>query len=429
VRTHKILIADDSSIEAEQVRRTLEALPGAVITVVEDGAAAVREAKNTRFDLLLVDYEMPALNGLQVVRLLRGTWSRLELPILVLTVRDDVQTKVLSLRQGASDYVTKPVQPEELLARVQAHLDLRVAVEENIKARMQILEGRKLETIGRLAAGLAHELNTPAQYTADNVVFLQKVLGSASELLERTRTEVVRLEPSEHPWANEFLEFWKKRQLSYLLGEAPKALDESLSGVMRMARIVKELKEFAGVPEKDWGLTDLNRSLENTAYVSRQLWANVAAVTFRLDSTLPHVICDATALKQAFFNILITLVESIERVSSAPRQLAQIEIETRHDERGIEVRFRALGPGLAPRASTWFDGLESTDAIAVGSDHELALAHSVIVRQHHGQLGLESAVGRNITVVVRLPELSPSTAHPPLVAGFARDPNGLVPTT
>src|SRR4029453_3618476 len=128
VRTHKILIADDSHIEAEQVRRTIEMLPGASITVVEDGAAAVREAKHTRFDLLLVDYEMPALNGLQVVRLLRGTWSRLELPILMLTVRDDVQTKVLSLRQGASDYVTKPIQPEELLARVQAPPDAGMAV-------------------------------------------------------------------------------------------------------------------------------------------------------------------------------------------------------------------------------------------------------------------------------------------------------------
>src|SRR5216110_748057 len=106
---------------------------------------------------------MPGLNGLQVVRLLRGTWSRLELPILVLTVHDDLHTKVLSLRQGASDYVTKPIQAEELRARVQAHLDLRTAVDENIKARLQILEGRKLETIGRLAAGLAHELNTPAQ--------------------------------------------------------------------------------------------------------------------------------------------------------------------------------------------------------------------------------------------------------------------------
>ncbi len=419
VRTHKILIADDSSIEAEQVRRALEVLPGAVFTIVEDGAAAVREAKNTRFDLLLVDYEMPALNGLQVVRLLRGTWSRLELPILVLTVRDDVQTKVLSLRQGASDYVTKPVQPEELLARVQAHLDLRVAVEENIKARVQILEARKLETIGRLAAGLAHELNTPAQFTADNVVFLQKVLSASSELLERTRTEAARLERSENEWASEFLELWKKKKLSYLLGEAPKALDESLGGVQRMARIVKELQEFAGVADNEWAPADVNRALENTAYVSRQLWASVATITFRLDATLPPLFCDVTALKQAFFNILSTLVDGIERASPTPRQLAELEITTNASARGIEIRFCGRGPGLGSISPVSFDGLDALDALGVGSDHKLSLAHSVVARQHHGELTMEAASARDVTFVVRLPEQKPSAAHTTRVQGVA----------
>jgi two-component system, NtrC family, sensor kinase len=417
VRTNRILIADDSSIEAEQVRRALEVLPGAVFTIVEDGAAAVREAKNTRFDLLLVDYEMPALNGLQVVRLLRGTWSRLELPILVLTVRDDVQTKVLSLRQGASDYVTKPVQPEELLARVQAHLDLRVAVEENIKARVQILEARKLETIGRLAAGLAHELNTPAQFTADNVVFLQKVLSASSELLERTRSEVARLEPSAPDWANEFLEFWKKKKMSYLLGEAPKALNESLGGVMRMARIVKELQEFAGLPENEWAQADLNRALENTAYVSRQLWASVATITFRLDATLPSVFCDVTALKQAFFNILSILVKSIEQVSPAPRQLAELEISTSASQQGVEIRFHGHGPGLGSIAAVSFEGLGTLDALGVGSDHELSLAHSVIARQHHGGLTMDASSERDVSFLVRLPEAQPRQAA--ISAGFA----------
>jgi DNA-binding response OmpR family regulator len=417
VRTHRILIADDSSIEAERIESALSALPGAVLTVVEDGAAAVREAKHGRFDLLLVDYEMPVLNGLQVVRLLRGTWSRLELPILMLTVRDDVQTKVHSLNQGANDYVTKPVQPEELLARVRAHLDLKRAVEENIKARMQILEGRKLETIGRLAGGLAHELNTPAQFTADNVVFLQKVISAGSELLERTRTEVARLDGAEHPWANEFLEFWKKRQLSYLLGEAPKALDESLSGVMRMSRIVKELKDFAGVPDKAWGLADLNRALENTAYVSRQLWSNVASLSFRLDATLPRLICDVTALKQAFFNILMALVENVERTSAAPRQLAQIEIETSQGDDGILVRFQGLG-GFSPAAPSLVEGLGSAEAFGVASDHKLALAHSIVVRQHHGQIALAQVPGRDISIVVCLPEIEPSAAHPKIVPGM-----------
>jgi DNA-binding response OmpR family regulator len=423
VRTHKILIADDSSVEAEHIRKTLAALPGADITVVEDGAAAVREAKNTRFDLMLVDYEMPALNGLHVVRLLRGTWSRLELPILMLTVRDDVQTKVQSLRQGASDYVTKPVEPEELLARVQAHLDLRAAVEENIKARMQIIEGRKLETIGRLAGGLAHELNTPAQFTADNLVFLQKVLSQSCELLETTHLEVAKLEPEQHPWAGAFLDFWRKKQLSYLLGEAPKALDESLSGVMRMVRIVRELKEFAGVPEMDWGLYDLNRALENTAYVSRQLWVSVAQVSFRLDAALPHVICDVTALKQAFFNILLTLVEGSDRAAAHPRELLQIEIETSQGDDGIRVCFHAQGSGLGVLGPALLEGLDSTEAPSPGAEHKLALAHSVVVRQHHGRLALESVPGRDLTFVVHLPEAQPSSAHPRFVAGFASGPN------
>jgi DNA-binding response OmpR family regulator len=189
--TRRILIADDSPIETEHIRKSLEGMRGTEVVCVEDGATALSECKRARYDLVLCDFEMPGLNGLQVVRLLRSSWSRLELPVLMLTVRDDVQTKVLSLRQGANDYVTKPVEPEELLARVQGQLDLKSAVEANIEARVRMLEERKLATIGRLAAGLAHDLNTPAQFTADNLVFLQKAVAGSAQLLERTRDYLV----------------------------------------------------------------------------------------------------------------------------------------------------------------------------------------------------------------------------------------------
>src|SRR5262245_42339286 len=98
----RILIADDSPAETERIRKTVETLAGVEVVAVEDGATAVSECKRSRVDLVLCDFEMPGLNGLQVVRLLRTTWSRLELPVLMLTVRDDVQTKVLSLKQGAN---------------------------------------------------------------------------------------------------------------------------------------------------------------------------------------------------------------------------------------------------------------------------------------------------------------------------------------
>jgi DNA-binding response OmpR family regulator len=147
--TRRILIADDSPIETDRIKKSLE---GAEVVSVEDGAAAVTECKRARYELVLCDFEMPGLNGLQVVRVLRSSWSRLELPILMLTVRDDVQTKVLHLRQGANDYVTKPVQPEELLARVQAQLDLKTAVEANIEARAVSAKGGD----GQLPTARAH---------------------------------------------------------------------------------------------------------------------------------------------------------------------------------------------------------------------------------------------------------------------------------
>src|SRR6185436_3436600 len=119
----------------------------------------------------------------------------------------------LSLRQGANDYVTKPVEPEELLARVQGQLDLKAAVEASIEARVRMLEVRKLATIGRLAAGLAHDLNTPAQFTADNLVFLQKAVSSSAELLARTRDWLVERPAGDSSFADTFMQFWQQKRV------------------------------------------------------------------------------------------------------------------------------------------------------------------------------------------------------------------------
>lgn len=417
MRTHKILVADDSPSEAGRIRDSLQALGNAEITLVNDGVAAIRASKNIRFDLVLCDYEMPSLNGLQLVRLLRSTWSRLELPILMLTVRDDVQTKVLSLRQGANDYVTKPVQPEELLARVQAQLDLKSAVEENIQVRMQMLETRRLETIGRLAASIAHELNTPAQFTADNIVFLQKVFASSSGLLSSTRDQIAKLPPGQD-WVDDFLAFWKQRHLDYLLLEAPKALDEALKGVMRMARTARDLKEFAGVADKSWGLADLNRALENTVAVSQSLWSSVAQVSFHLDPALPQLACDIVALKQAFFNILITAVEEAQKAGRAPRSTLQIEIHSAKVDSGLEVRIVAKGPGVSKELPARLTRLlASSEASGTGADNGLSVAHSIILRQHKGQFRCESGPDQGTTFIVVLPEGQASPSG--LVAHYA----------
>jgi len=436
--TRRILIADDSPIETDRIKKSLESLKGVEVVSVEDGAAAVTECKRKQYDLVLCDFEMPGLNGLQVVRVLRSSWSRLELPILMLTVRDDVQTKVLSLRQGANDYVTKPVEPEELLARVQAQLELKGAVEANIGVRVRMLEGRKLATIGRLAAGLAHDLNTPAQFIADNLVFLQKAVAGSSQLLERTRQYFVGRPEGNTPYADEFHEFWRQKRLGYLVDEAPKALEEALNGVMRMARTVRDLKEFAGPPEARWGPADINRAIENTVAVSRQVWSSVAEVTLDLDRHLPPLACDVTALKQAFFDLLMAAIERAPTPVGAARAAAgrsgsqreppaasfRITIRSRPLEGGIEIQFRDDGPPLPAelQRSLRHSGSPS-DLSELMDDEGLGMAYSVIALQHQGQLRDESSPGQGATLVVRLREgvLSPRTrelqaAVPPSVS-------------
>lgn len=410
MRNQKILVADDSNAEAERIRHILGGLDGAQVTVVEDGAQAVRACKNDRFDLVLCDYEMPGLNGLQVVRVLRSTWSRLELPILMLTVRDDVQTKATSLRQGANDFVTKPVQPEELLARVQGQLDMRALMEENIQVRTQMIQTRKLETIGRLAAGVAHELNTPAQFTANNVVFLQKVFAGMDEVLSRLRGQLASLPGTEQPWVGEVLEIWKRRRLEYLLEEAPKALDESINGVMRMARIVRELQDFAGTPDPSWDAADLNRALDNTVSVSRPLWSTSATVALELEPGLPHVVCDVTALKQAFFSLLMSAVE-LGRGGRSARNTAAVVIASARAPRGVEIRVCAEGAGVPGELPTSIREVLEGRTLPVDADHAgLAVAHHVVAQQHGGELWCETIPHERTIFRLLLPE-APESAR------------------
>ena len=132
-----VLVAEDSKVIRSKLVSILETLEGVELRVAADGLEALALARERRPDLLLTDNEMPGLTGIQLVRVLRNTWSRLELPILMLTANSATETKVQAFRYGANDYVTKPVEAAELRARVRGQLDLKLAIQENLEARLQ----------------------------------------------------------------------------------------------------------------------------------------------------------------------------------------------------------------------------------------------------------------------------------------------------
>jgi two-component system NtrC family sensor kinase len=345
---------------------------------------------------------MPGLTGIQLLRVLRATWSRFELPVLMLTSNSATETKVLAFQHGANDYVTKPVEPAELCARVNGQLELRQAIFENLAARVQLFEARKYQAVGRLAAGVAHELNNPAQYTSSNLSFLRKSYASMQSVLESTLTWA-KGEQNSHPFARRITEQSRELRLEEILGEAPMAVEEALDGIRRMANIIAEMKEFAGDPHATTVELELNQALRNTVEVSRPMWSRVLHVTLELEPELPSVRGVAHPMKQAFLNVLTNAVEA---VASQKRDTGtgRLSIRTARVDGGVEVSFTDDGPGIAPHLQAHiFDPFFTTKPLGQGTGQGLFVAYAIIVEQHGGRVRCESQLGQGATFRIWLP--------------------------
>jgi signal transduction histidine kinase len=397
-----VLIADDSKIIRNRLVSILEALDGVELRVAVDGLEALALAKERKPDLLLCDHEMPGLTGMQLLRVLRGTWSRFELPILMLTSNSATETKVLAFQHGANDYVTKPVEPAELCARVNGQLELRQAIFENLATRVQLFEARKYQAVGRLAAGVAHELNNPAQYTSSNLSFLRRSYASMQTVLESTLTWA-KSEQNTHPFARSIAEQSRQLGLEEILTEAPMAVEEALEGIRRMAAIIAEMKDFAGDPHATSVELELNQALRNTIEVSRSMWSRVLQVRLELEPELPSVRGVAHPMKQAFLNLLTNAVEAI---ASQNRQMGSghLTIRTARVDGGIEISFSDDGPGMAAELqSQIFDPFFTTKPLGQGTGQGLFVAYAIIVEQHGGRVRCESRLGHGATFRIWLP--------------------------
>lgn len=398
---HSILIADDSKVIRGRLVSILESLDGVELRVAVDGLEALSLAKERKPDLLLCDHEMPGLTGIQLLRVLRGTWSRVELPILMLTSNSATETKVLAFQHGANDYVTKPVEPAELCARVNGQLELRRAIFENLAARVQLFEARKYQAVGRLAAGVAHELNNPAQYTSSNLSFLRKSYASMQSVLVST-LEWAKGEQHNHPFARRIAEQSRSLRLEEILGEAPMAVEEALDGIRRMANIIAEMKEFAGDPHADVVELELNQALRNTVEVSRPMWSRVLTVQLELEPELPSVRGAAHPMKQAFLNVLTNAVEAV--ASQKRDSSGQLTIRTARADGGVEVIFSDDGPGIAmDLQDRIFDPFFTTKPLGQGTGQGLFVAYAIIVEQHGGRVRCESQPGKGATFRIWLP--------------------------
>jgi PAS domain S-box-containing protein len=266
----------------------------------------------------------------------------------------------------------------------------------------QLAQAQKLESVGQLAAGVAHEINTPIQYVGDNAKFLEdafRELIRASGANEASSGSL----PANRANAGD-LEYFRK--------EVPVAITEMQEGLSQVARIVRAMKEFSHPGPIDMAAVDINQAIESTVLVSKHEWKFIAELTTDLDPALPLVPCVAGELNQAVLNLIINAAHAIGDAVKDSGRKGKIHISTRRLELAVEIRVADTGTGIPEDIQARvFDPFFTTKPVGKGTGQGLAIAHTVIVQKHKGKLRFETEPGRGTTFVIELPlvqELEPA---------------------
>ena len=274
---------------------------------------------------------------------------------------------------------------------------------EHARLEMELNQSQKLESIGQLAAGIAHEINTPTQYIGDNLTFLQDSFRSLIDYLESISSleNEAGLPPE---LVQKIRDAREKADLDFVKGEIPKALQQSIEGTGRIAEIVMAMKEFSHPGTKGKSLVDLNKALMSTITVAKNEWKYVAEMETELATSLPSIPCLPGEINQVFLNLLVNASHAIADVVQNTGKKGKIIIQTRQDADMVEVRISDTGSGMTDAVKKRiFEPFFTTKPVGRGTGQGLPIARSIIVKKHGGTLNFESDPGKGTTFIIRLP--------------------------
>jgi len=272
---------------------------------------------------------------------------------------------------------------------------------------VQLRQAQKLESIGQLAAGIAHEINTPMQFIGDSLHFLKEAFAGYKRLIVQYRcaVEALALETTGpgHVLVSELQRMEEDVDLPYLDANVPASLVSCMEGIFRISTIVESMKEFAQPDLREKSPVDLNHALQATLAVARHEYGSVAEVTTEYGD-LPPVLCNVGNLNQVFLNLIINASHAIGDVVKTGGAMGTIRIKTSREGDQARIDITDSGSGIPePIRNRVFDPFFTTKEVGKGTGQGLAIARSVIVTKHGGTLTFESEVGKGTTFTIRLP--------------------------
>lgn len=391
----RALFVDDSAEDVELILRELSRAHFLTTHVrVERRQDFKKAVAQGSWDIILCDYSMQSL-PVEVV--LNDAANQLEkVPVVVVSGYAGEEVAVSVMHMGACDYVCKDNlrRLSSIIHRELSQTRARVASEkEHLRYRDRLRQASKLEALGQLAAGVAHEINTPMQFISDNLSFMKKALVMLEPALESY---------CEHANATSTRLDNDCATTLRLLRELPEALDAALEGTQRVAKIIDAMKGFShpgsGTPRR----TDLKELAHRAAVLSRAQWKLVADLDVVSHDPLPTVTCYADELGQALINLLVNAAHAIEDAQLG--RVGKITIHLQTSLGGVELKVTDDGLGMPDEVrARMFEPFFTTKADGRGTGQGLTQVYATVIKQHGGDINVESTQGVGTSITLFIP--------------------------
>ncbi|WP_321474932.1 PAS domain S-box protein [uncultured Paludibaculum sp.] len=291
---------------------------------------------------------------------------------------------------------THTVEFDNEVVRLETFMDLR----DRKRLETELGHSRKLEAVGQLAAGVAHEINTPIQYVGDSVQFLKEAFESFQQVLPKYRACAAS---APEDLAGEIARLEDEMDIDWLLKEMPASFARCQDGVERVARIVRAMKEFAHPDQREKAPADLNHAIQSTLTIAHNEYKYIADIETNFGD-IPQVVCHVSELNQVFLNLIVNAAHAIQSSLEGTGLRGAIGITTSQRGQNVQIDIEDTGGGIPDEIKDRiFDPFFTTKAVGKGTGQGLAIAHSVVVDKHGGSLTFTTKYGLGTTFTVLLP--------------------------
>ncbi len=420
-----ILVVDDTPANLAILSEALNDADFEV-AIATDGELAISQAKLSLPSLILLDVMMPGMDGFETCRRLKGSKVTKNIPIIFMTALSDSIDKVKGLSLGAVDYVTKPFQEAELIARVRTqlklyhlteHLEHQVAertaeVQQALQqlqlSQVQLVQSEKMAALGKLVAGVAHEINNPLNFIHANLNHMEEytqIFLNFIELYQKNYPNPV----------DDIQEQAEDVNLSFIRSDVIKILASMKIGTKRIREIVLSLRNFSRIDEAEFKAVDIHEGIESTLIILQHRFKvqpkGPEIQLIREYDKLPLVECYSGLLNQVFMNILANAIDSLEEANA---KLADQQIQDRPnkiiirtsiiDTESVQIMVIDNGCGIPENIRPYiFDPFFTTKPVGKGTGMGLSISYQIITEKHKGQLKCFSEVGQETKFVIQIP--------------------------